>query len=453
MRARTLCLALVAGCVAADPAATGEDAGPSADGGVLEEQEGCDGQFLVELRGQVLTRVEADGAERELFRLGEAAGLGGDDVVVSQWEVRGDLVALVGFLYAPPSPHRYEYVVVDIDGNVRFHLIKEEPHSPRVHLAADGSLAVAGGQGFVAGPDGSVTPIGDRHPLVAPQGRDVLVASEAPWRPGASFGWLALDDLAFTPLAVQPSEHATFAALGDIVAYPAGDGRLALTSPSSTVVAEVEGGGALHVIRATPDERHALVASYDVPRVYRLDRASAMLAPLEDAEPEPWAYQAAFLDPAGHILRSSRREDGTLQLVRTADLGASWQEVGQPMTPAQDLGAGSHLVPLARGPRVMILNFSRGFGDYLDGVQLVSPDGTSQEVSAGGIYVNGDVDPGSADLAEDGSCAATWVRRQGGVDHEAALDLLLIDPATGSSRILRSSSQFSLLRFGPRRGG
>ena len=452
MRGWTLCLALTAGCAADTPAAEdGVDAGaPASPDGAPAAAAGCEEQFLIELREQVVVRLDGDGSERELFRLGEAAGLDESGVVVNQFAMRGRYVALVAFLYAPPEPHRYEYVILDVDGQVRFHRIQEEPYSPTMHLGADGSIGVTGAQAFVAGADGTSRAIGAHHAVAPPLGGHVLAATEPPWQQDASFGWLDLDTLELAPLSAEPAEYAAFAAVGDQVIYPAAAGGLALSSPSGTELVEAPGAASLHVIGSTPDGRHALLASTDERRLYRLDLSGPRLEPVAGTDEGAWSHPAAALDPDGAVLQSFHLDGGAMQLRRTADLGATWSDVGEPMVPAQQLGAGSRLVALARGEQVMILNLSTGFGDYLDEVQLVSADGARHQLSAGSLYVNGDLDPGTADLAPDGTCAATWVVREGGAEEEPSVDLVWIEPDTGESRVLRSADRHSLLRFGPR---
>ncbi|MEW5847532.1 MAG: hypothetical protein AB2A00_01920 [Myxococcota bacterium] len=411
---------------------------------------GCQGQFLVSLEGPTLTRLEADGSTRALFTLGQAVGLGDNDVVVNQWEMRGSFVALVGFLYAPPAPHRYEYVVLDLDGNVRFHRIQEEPYNPQVYLASDGSLAVTGGQGFVVRADGGVTELGVFRPVVAAQGGYVLVANGEPWRQGAGYGWMHLDTLTFSPLTTSPFEYANFARVGGRVVYPVSHG-LALATPSSTEVITVGPETYLAVAATTPDERFALVASTNDGRLFRLDVNAARLDAVSSggAVGQIWGHWNATLAPDGAVLTMAKLEDGRLQQRRTADLGTTWVDVGEPMTPGPDFGLGSHLVALARGERVLILNLSTGYGDFLDEVQLVSPSAPSQRVTVGGLYINADIHPGAADLSPDGTCAATWVQREGTVFEEDALfELHLVDPTSGTSRVVQTSSRVSQLRFG-----
>jgi hypothetical protein len=81
---------------------------------------GCAGDHLLSLTedGQVVS-VRGDGTINELYQLGAAVGVASDGVVVQEWQVQGPLLATVAFLYAPPTPHRYEFLVIDGAGSIR----------------------------------------------------------------------------------------------------------------------------------------------------------------------------------------------------------------------------------------------------------------------------------------------------------------------------------------------
>ncbi len=439
MRVRTNGLILVlalAGCVADE---RGLDPSPH---GTTRQSLGCADEVLLEMEGPVLWRTEADGSRRELFQIGASTGLASEETVVEQWTTAGRFVALVGFLYAPPSANRYEYVVVDTDGDVLLQRIDEEPYNPQVYLSPDGTLAVAAGHGFIAHPDGAVTDLGVYRPLVPVVDGRVLVAAGEPWRPGVTVGWMDVETQTFAPLAEVPAGYAAYTPLPSGVLYPSESGELVLASPTGAQV--IDAGGTSYPIDSTADGRYVLLVSSDGEQVLRLDTETLRATAI--AGREPWARYEATLAPDGDVLATFGLEDGRLQLRRTADLGATWSDVGEAMTPRQDFGAGNHLLPFAGGDRILILNLSRGYGDFLDEIQLVGDE--SRTLTVGGVYVNGDLHPGAADLSADGACTATWIQKAGDVfGADEKLELVMLDSVTGREQSLRTTSSLSLLRF------
>ena len=111
--------------------------------------------------GRTLTRVDASGP-KPLFTFGE--GIDSSLMTVMQWGVAGDLIG--GFAFIPVGEVlTYEYVIVSTTGKVLFHQRRPGSGHPTVQLGRDGSLAVAGDEGFLALPDGTVIELGDLLPM------------------------------------------------------------------------------------------------------------------------------------------------------------------------------------------------------------------------------------------------------------------------------------------------
>ncbi len=447
LRRRTLAMAmLLSGCTAPGgdrPEPTPEETLPPP---------GCDGQVLLELDGAELVRSGVDGARQTLFRLGESAGLPPESVVPLQWIHRGQSIAALAFLYDDPG-HRYELVRLDLGGEVMFHRIFQAEYNPTLHLADDGSMALAGEESLAVRPDGDTVELGPVHPLAAPHGDHLLVADTPPWQGALHPGWLDLHDLTREPLDETPIEFPEFVDLGSSVLYEATGDRLVVTSPMVTRAFEHPDLGPTAVavvLDVTSDPTFVLLASSDGDRLERLDLYAQRLDPIAlDDSSNAWTFDAR-LTPTGSVLATSLLGDGRPQLRRTDDLGLTWQPVGTPMTSQDDLGFMDHLLPIARGDRVMVLHLSRGYGDFLQEVQFVSPDASVQSIAAGGLYVNADLDPGAAALAGDGACAATWIRRADGTTGDAVFDLHWIDTVTAERTAVRSSDRVSRLLFGER---
>lgn len=126
---------------------------------------------------------------------------------------------------------------------------------------------------------------------------------------------------------------------------------------------------------------------------------------------------------------------GKLQLKRTSDLGVTWSDVGEPMEPGEELGAGTWLFPVVRGGSVLMLNLSAGFGRFVNGMQFVT-EKSAQHVGTTGHFLTPAFLRSSVDVSPDGQRAATWEND----------DLVLID-ASGEKRVLLTSSEPGEVHF------
>jgi hypothetical protein len=402
---------------------------------------GCAQAPLVVLRETQLLTVNVAGEETPLFQFGASTGHPADAVVVQDWQQQPGFLGAVAFLHDPPSAHRYEFVLLRADGTVLFHHVEEQPHNPDIFLSPQGSLAVSGEHNFVAFPDGRVTELGGYSPAVpSMDGQHILVSQGPSWRANARYGWLRLMDLAFTPLA-RTAEWMTFVVVGNHVMALPHDGQrsgpLLRTSPGleTVVAAELTTNAALDVVSQAGGRWLLLQRSADsLVRVNVEDGTASVVDGMLGAR-QLWGVWTASVATDGSIQFSTAREDGLLQLQRTADLGATFVDVGQPMEAGPDMGLGARLVALRKGDNTLILNLSSGYGDFLQEVQLVSAEGVQRE-STGGLYVNADIHPGAADLSGDGSCVATVAQRQGTAFSEDSIyELVFLDAVTGTRTV------------------
>lgn len=435
-----------------EPAPTIAGEAPMRPASVVTGPGGCADKTLTSVRGNQVLRLGADGSEQLLFTFGAAAGLPADNIVLQDWLRSGRFTAFTAFLWHGDNDFEYELVVLGDDGNVLLHSIRREPHNPSVFLGADGSLTVSGGRGYILHLDGSESDLGARWPVSALRADGhVLVALGEPWLPDAQYQWLHVATGATIPVAT--TEYGNFQALGDGMLHERflGNGTrgLAFSTPASTSVFDLglPPDGYFSVI-GTGEGRFVLVSTAD--RTLHLDVATGALhtLALPDERPTQGYQETIALLPGGAVARSFVLDDGRLQLRRTDDFGFSWSDVGDAMAPGEDFGLGSSLWPVSRGGRTLVLNFSYGYGAYLNSVQLVSSSGSTQHVEVGGLYVNMDTHPGAADLSSDGACAATWVQREGTVfDEQGQFDLVVIDGARGESDVVATRNDVSAVRF------
>ena len=410
---------------------------PKPDPTPIQQQQplkGCEGRALAMLTDRTLTRLTTTGTTT-LFTFGD--GFPAEEVSVSHWYLEGGVIGAVAFIHeGTQNAWTYEYVLLRTDGTVLFHRRQVEPYSPQIFLGPDGSMAVAGGHGWIARPDGTVLELGELMPMtpVLPDG-SVIVARGKPWEPGTPKGvW---KDGVFTPLQVQLAEYAALQVVGTRVVTVDGTSLVSLLDGVRIALPAMDLGLVQHA-----GGRFVLLASTMEAVQVDLDLGTARLVTNLPALHTQYSSWNASLQADGSVLASSTRGDG-LQLVRSGDLGRTWADVGEPMMLGEDLGFLPWLYPLERGGSMLVHSMSTGYGHYLNEVQLVSPRGTHR-LDAKGLYVNTDVNPGATDLSADGQCAAVWVRLEGLFD---PAQLMLFD-AEGKEQVLEIA-RHGWLRFVP----
>lgn len=413
---------------------------------------GCAGKSFLTLQGVTLNRVTTDGSSQALFTFGASSGLEMDYLSLDQWEQAGRFHAIVAYLELPIH-YAFEYVVLRDDGVIVTHQVIQHEYSPSIFLSADGTLAISSDVAMILRTDGTSTDLGRMHPVSAlrPDGF-LLVADGEPWTQGVSYAW-------FNPstgvrIAEPAAEYVNIQVFGDALLHevPVASGGvgIAVTTPASTRTFDPEvGAGGWWQLLGQADGRFLLLG-LNTDRVVRLDVTTGVFAQVtvppfpEEAQQGP--FGVAMLS-GGDLARMFPVAGEKLQLRRSHDLGATWTDVGEPMERGQDFGLGSHLVPVERGGHMLILNYSTGYGDFLNGVQLASPTGNVLTVMAGGLYVNVLIDPGAADLSADGTCAATWTVRDDAETFDQVVDLVLMDAVTNTTRVIRQGDRLGALRF------
>lgn len=395
---------------------------------------GCENQAVVSLDGRrTLTRITANGATK-LFTFGE--GLPADEVHVSQWNVTpSGFIGGVAFAGGTTNDYTYELVLIGPDGTVRSAQRRQMPHSPTVFLAADGSLAVSERTGYIILPDGSVTELGELQPMtpVLPGGA-LVVARGIPWEETTQKGiWR---DGTFTPVTLP--QHAALEVVGSRAVFVSGTTLASVTDGVRVTLPLAE----LHIV-AHAAGRFVLLAAGDVEAVLvDLEQATAKRVSNAPSPSQRYGAWSAGLQADGAVLASSTAGE-QLQLKRTGDFGATWTNVGEPMAMGEDFGLGRWLSTLEKSGSVLTLSMSTGYGHYVNEVQLTSANGTHR-LATGGVYVNGDLSPGAADLSPDGQCAAAWV--QGAPEQVSRLTFL---DAAGKQAVVHSSTEPGWFRFVP----
>ena len=389
--------------------------------GPPEEQPG--GHPLVALvDGRALTRVD-DAGTSQLFTFGE--GVAADFVTVMDWDIEGQVIGAVAFLPAG-EVLTYEYLLVSTTGEVLFHRLRRESGHPVIHLGVDGSLAVAGDTGFIARADGTVTELGELLPMTPVLASGAVLVSRGPrWQPGAVKSlWR---DGALMPLPVDPGTENVHVVLGRALVISEDalvsleDGRsLRLPEQNMQFVEDLDG------LLLLTGEGAVAVVDVEVGRV-------GVVAGLEKVQKRYRAWSVS-LGSRGAVLEGCEVE-GKLQLRRTEDLGATWQDVGEPMEPGEDLGMGTWLFPVERGGSVMLSSMTTGYGHFVNARQFVTLTGT-QPLVTDSHFVSADSLEGTVDVSPDGQLAATW--ETGGV--------VLID-ANGTRRTVLSATAPGELRF------
>ena len=366
---------------------------------------GCEGKAVVALEDRTLRRITPEGTVTTLFTFG--AGLPADQVSVSRWSTAGDFIGAVAFLHVgTQSAWTYEYLLMRSDGTVLFESRQVEPHSPSIFLGADGSLAVSARTGWLVRADGSVTQLGALQPMSPrlPSG-EVLVAQGRPWDAASKKGtW---KDGVFTPLPVALGAYPTFEVVGARLLAVDGQRLLSLLDGASIALPAANLALVQHAA-----ERFVLLSNEQV--LVRVDLAQGTAQTVANAPKVEERYQtwSAGLQADGAVLAGTAKGE-QLQLQRSGDLGQSWADVGEPMVLGDDLGLGRWMFATERAGSLLVHSMSTGYGHYVNEVQLVTAQG-AHRVAAGGLWVNGDINPGATDLSADGQCAVAWVQEPGG---------------------------------------
>ncbi len=395
--------------------------------------EGCAGKRVVTLNQatHTLTLTGADGS-KTLFTFG--AGTKPDQVSVMQWDLQGGLIG--GLAYVDRS---WEYALLKPDGTVVFHKLAAEPHSPSMLMGADGSLAIGAATGFIVKPDGSVADLGALIPMtpLLPSG-EVVVARGAPWEPATEKGiW---KDGVFRPLPVALPAYSNVTVVGAHAVFI--DGSSLVSALDGARIALPAAGLA---IAQTAGGRYVLLSGETAAALVDLEQRTARALASVPKLQERYSWWNAGLEADGTVLAGSPRGE-QLQLQGTADLGATWADVGQPMTMGMDFGLGRWIFALEKNHSVLALSMSTGYGHYVNELQLVSAAG-AHRLSTGGIWVNADLSPGAVDLSSDGQCVASWVAPE---QHDLGdpLTLVFMD-AAGKQQTLTTSVDSGWLRFAP----
>ena len=388
---------------------------------------GCEGQAVVSLEGhRTLTRMSATGVTK-LFTFGE--GLPEDEVSVSQWNVTpSGFIGGVAFAGGSTNDYTYELVLIGPDGSVRFQQRRKMPHSPSVFLGADGSLAVSERTGYIIRPDGSITELGALQPLtpVLPGG-ELVVANGTPWEEASPKGVWELGR--FTPVALPP--YAALEVVGARAIYVSGTTLVSVTDGVRVTLPLAE----LQVVAQAAGRYVLLAAGTNEAVVVDLEQGTAKRVSNVPSPSERYGAWNAGLQADGAVFASSTRGE-QLQLQRTRDLGATWADVGAPMAMGEDFGLGRWLSAVEKSGTVMTLSMSTGYGHYVNELQLTSASGTHR-LPTGGVYVNGDLSPGAADLSADGQCAAAWVQ----ATMDGSKRLVFMD-AEGKQTVVRESAEW-----------
>lgn len=362
---------------------------------------GCEGQAVVLLHeNRTLLKVGADGATAKLFTFGE--GLPADALHVSHWDsVNGFTFGAAMVRAGAPNDYTWEYALIGPDGEVRFTARRDQPHSPTVHRGSDGSVAVAAKTGWLLRTDGTGVDLGELMPMtpLLPTG-ELIVARGEYWKESSPKSiW---KDGVLRPITLPP--YAALHVVGAHVVTVSGgalesvlDGkRIALPAAELEVAAHAGG-------------RYVLAASSTAAVVVDLEAGTArQLATIPPTE-QRYGWWSTGLMSDGSVLANTTRGE-QLQLQRSADLGATWSDVGAPMVMGEDFGLGRWLWATERGGSVLTLSMSTGYGHYVNELQLTSSSGTHR-LDTGQVYVNSDLAPGAAGLSPDGQCAAAWVTR------------------------------------------
>ncbi|MBL8951597.1 MAG: hypothetical protein JNK82_12520 [Myxococcaceae bacterium] len=395
-------------------------------------QAGCTGKTVVVLDGASFKLLNAAGT-KTLFTFGQ--GQGSEEVGVMQWDLKGGLIA--GMAYVDGGR---ELVLLKPDGTVLFNQRFTSPGSPDFHMGEDGSLALSGATGMLVRPDGTTRDLGAWLPMAPalPSG-EVIVAKGRSWEAGVEKGvWQAG---VVRPLAVALPQYVDLQV----------SGRHGIFVEGSTLVSVLDGR------RITlPGPNFAIAQQPTGNFVLLLDDSAAVIADLVAGTARPVAsmpkpnrryhWWDATLQTDGAVFASAASGEENLQLKRSADLGATWADFGEPMMLGTDFGLGQWLHAVQRGGSVLALSMSTGYGHFLHEIQLITPAG-AHRLATKSIYVNVDMSPGAVDLADDGQCAATWVSTD---DHFlGAADLVFLDAAGQTQVITSAASEPGWLRFVP----
>ena len=385
---------------------------------------------LVEER--TLTRVDASGPT-PLFTFGE--GIDADFVKVMQWGLEGDVIGAFAFL--PKQGQReatYEFVLVSTTGKVLFRQLRREDGHPFVHFGADGSLTVSGSKGFIARVDGSVTDLGELVPMTPVLASGAVIVSRGrPWEPASpKFLWRAG---ALSPLPADLGSGRpillvagrAFVVTGRELVSLEGGKPIALPGESLGLV---QAQGHFLVLASESKETVVLV---DVER-----NTAQVVANVPKPDSRYGTWNVAVSD--GGAVLAGQRLEGKLQLRRTVNAGATWKNVGDPMTPGEDPGAGTWLFSMERGGSVMVLSMSTGYGHFVNGRQFVTSAGASH-VAADGNFVNAVELLGSMDISPDGQVTTTWQQHR-----DAPSELMVID-AKGTRHVVLTASTPGQVRF------
>lgn len=389
---------------------------------------GCEGKAVVALEGRTLTRISAAGSQ-PLFTFGE--GLAEDEVYVGQWSVAGRFIAGVGYVAGG-----WEYLLMRTDGQVVFHERRSEPHSPRIFLSASGTLAVSAATGWRVRADGTVTDFGGWNPETAQLPSGEVLVSRNTYQPSRVLSvW---KDGAVRPLTVSVPAYAGFTVVGSRAVFSEGS---ALVSVLDGKRIALPGSGFTLVQQA--GDRFVLLSSETQAVLADLEQGTARSLSNAPRLQERYAGWNAGLQADGTVLAGVTRAD-QLQLQRSADLGVSWADLGEPMAMGEDFGLGRWLFAVERQGTVLALSMSTGYGHFVNEAQLISASG-AHRLPTGALYVNVDLNPGAADLSGDGQCAATWV--QPGTRDEP-VDLVFMDVA-GRKTTVKTSPRPGWLQFLP----
>lgn len=388
--------------------------------------------LVLVVEDRTFTRVDSSGA-RPLFTFGE--GIDAEFVKILHWDVHGDVVGGVAFL---PSGKvlTYEYALVSPEGKVMFHERRVEPGNPMVYFGSDGSLAAAGGRGFVARPDGTITDLGPLMPLspVLPGGSLVVTRGHS-WEAGSVPLLWKNGTVEPLPVPLERDVHPSVA--GGRALVVAGDHLVSLADGRSIRLPTHD----LRIVDAHQERWVLLGTNQGVAVVVDVRERTATSVSNLPPPVSPYADRNLLMGADGSVLATTVI-DGRLQVRRSRDGGGTWSDVGQPMQADDHYGGGGWLRTVEHQDGVLVLNISSGYGHFVNEMQLVTRSG-ARRLAMGGVHMLDEHSTGAAALSADGRFVAAWVNRGHGL-----ADLVLLD-ATGSQRVLLKNSRPGLLRFLP----
>jgi hypothetical protein len=358
----------------------------------------CDGKSVILMQGRDVKRVSPDGSMQTVFTFG--ASQAEDTVWVSTW-LRGEgFVAGAAHLGAATNnTSNWEYAVIRDDGTVTHTHRSVAASGMTIFLGNDGSLAGDGDTGWLVRADGTLVDLGTLQPMSAllPSG-DLMVANGNSWEPSSPKGiW---NNGVFSARAMNSTVYDVTRVGSHLVVV---DGtNLHSVVDDTRIALPLEN---LYVLHTAGDHFVLLSNQQQLVKVDLLAGTATIISGVSNDFPI-----RVDLAVDGAVMKTTETGD-SLQLFRSSNLGASWNSVGAPMVAGTDMGLGRWMHTQERGGSTLVSSVSTGYGDFINEVQLVTPNG-SHSIDTGGVYVNTELE-NSTSISGDGACAVTWTRPEG----------------------------------------